>query len=267
MNKFFNLSDKDKKSFINKEYNKNNRSIREIAQILNTYPNKIRREALRLGLELKPRGQIQSELLQRGVSKNPTEGRERTEKEKDKIAISISNSYTSESKRKLSKISKERSDNRSQDERESFARKSHEGIRQAAVTGSKLEIFLYDRLIEEGFRCVAHEKHLVDNEKMHIDLLLPEEMIAIEVDGISHQQIVWSQKSYENKTVADLKKNGLLISDGYDVIRIKYSRNISRADMIKIMDLLLTAISKTEQYQEIIYDHKPKDNAKSKTKN
>ena len=171
------------------------------------------------------------------------------------MAVAIAKSLTPEIKKKMSVGAKKRWDNRSLSEKEEFSRKSHQGIRKAAQHGSKLENFLYSKLIEEGFCCVAHEKHLVNNDKMHIDLLLPQEQIAIEVDGITHQEKVWSELSYQNKMTADAKKNGLLISAGYDVIRIKYSCNLSRADMININNQLISCINNNnlQKYQEIIY--------------
>jgi len=51
------------KDFIIKEYTKNNKSTYEIAQSLNTYPNKIRRTLIMLGVDLRDRSSAQTNAI------------------------------------------------------------------------------------------------------------------------------------------------------------------------------------------------------------
>ena len=58
------MNDFDKK--VIKLYNKENRSTYEIAEMLETYPNKIRRTLKKHGYELKSKSSAQSNALKRG---------------------------------------------------------------------------------------------------------------------------------------------------------------------------------------------------------
>jgi len=47
------LSDDQKKSFLIKEYEKNNKSFQDIASESGTYANKVRRDAIKYGIKIK----------------------------------------------------------------------------------------------------------------------------------------------------------------------------------------------------------------------
>ena len=53
-------------------YNKKNMSTYEIAKVLDTYPNKIRRTLIKNGYELKDKSQAQKVGLAEGRSSHPT---------------------------------------------------------------------------------------------------------------------------------------------------------------------------------------------------
>ena len=54
-------------------YRDENKSTYEIAELLNTYPNKIRRTLKKLGCELKDRSEAQRNALQTGRINHPTD--------------------------------------------------------------------------------------------------------------------------------------------------------------------------------------------------
>ena len=56
-------------------YNKKNMSTYEIAKVLDTYPNKIRRTLIKNGYELKDKSQAQKVALAEGRSSHPTKGK------------------------------------------------------------------------------------------------------------------------------------------------------------------------------------------------
>ena len=66
-------------------YTKQSKSTYQISKELNTYPNKIRRILRKNGVEMKDRSEAQKNALAQGVSKIPTQGHKRSEKEKIKI--------------------------------------------------------------------------------------------------------------------------------------------------------------------------------------
>tara|TARA_Y100000361_G_C10954852_1_gene235699 strand:- start:254 stop:562 length:309 start_codon:yes stop_codon:yes gene_type:complete len=65
------------------------------------------------------------------------------------------------------------------------------------------------------------------NERLEIDIFLPELSVAIEVDGPSHFYPVWGQESFEKTQRSDNQKSGLILSSGLILIRIKHTKGLS----------------------------------------
>jgi len=57
-------------------------------------------------------------------------------------------------------------------------------------------------------------------EDLEIDIYLPEISVAIEVDGITHDESIYGEEHLAKRRFADSKKNGLLMMNGVTVIRI-----------------------------------------------
>ena len=72
------------KEWLEQEYS--TRSFADIAQELGSYPNAVRRRAIKLGIKPKDKSEAQAQALTSGRHGHPTKGKHRTDKEK--IAIS-----------------------------------------------------------------------------------------------------------------------------------------------------------------------------------
>ena len=78
--------DRKEEKFIVKEYVENNKSTYEISESLGTYPNKVRRTLVKLGVKLRDKSKAQSTAIKSGRHKHPTQGTERSENDKVKIS-------------------------------------------------------------------------------------------------------------------------------------------------------------------------------------
>ena len=74
------------KEFLVKEYLKNKRSFSSIAEELGTYPNKIRRAAIALGIKPRDKAKAQKNALASGRHKHPTKGKGHAKITKEKIS-------------------------------------------------------------------------------------------------------------------------------------------------------------------------------------
>ena len=83
---------------------------------------------------------------------------------------------------------------------------------------------------------------------MEIDLFIPELKIAIEIDGPAHFFPIWGAGNLQKHIKADAKKSGLLLSQGFVVIRVKHlTRNLSekhKRDVLKQLTVRLLEIRK-----------------------
>ena len=79
----------------------------------------------------------------------------------------------------------------------------------------------------EGYRVEFHKEHMLVNERLEIDLFIPELSVAIEGDGPSHFEPVWGEEALEKTQSSDRQKSGLILSMGLVLIRIKHTKGLS----------------------------------------
>mgnify|MGYP003325369255 CR=1 FL=1 len=120
--------------------------------------------------------------------------------------------------------------------------KANLAVRESSKKGSKLEHFLLNKLINNGYKVDFHKEQFLVNTKLQIDLFLPKLNIAIEVDGPSHFSPVWGEEVLKRNIAYDQKKSGLIIGRGYSLIRVKQIKDFSntRAEIVgnKLMSML-----------------------------
>tara|TARA_R100001509_G_scaffold15618_1_gene7918 strand:- start:503 stop:1276 length:774 start_codon:yes stop_codon:yes gene_type:complete len=226
------MSDKGEE-YIIKLYCKDNKSTYEIAKALNTYPNKIRRTLKKHGVELKSKSDAQKLALQNGVANHPTKGKKRTNKEKLSISKSLANHWnnmTEEERKDIASQAKQRWLNMDEEQKEKMRKLASEGIRRAGKEGSKLEKFILERLTKEGYTVDFHNKNLIPNEKLEIDLYIPSLKTIIEIDGPSHFLPIWGEEKLQKQIKADLQKSGRILSMGYAIIRVKVVKKTNLND-------------------------------------
>jgi len=217
----------------------------EIAEMVGTYSNKIRRLRHKLGIPTRPPNEAQSLALTSGRAKHPTLGRKRTEDEKTRIGESVSEGWASiddKERQRRSEIGKQSWDQKTQEEKELFLQKASESIRTSSKEGSTLEKFLLKGLLKAGYKVDFHKERLVRNERLQIDIVLPEHSIAIEVDGPSHIRPVWGQENFERNQRSDKQKTGLLLGLGFILIRVLQDGHLSNVRKNKFLAELLETI-------------------------
>lgn len=209
-------------------YQECNMSAAEIAERFDTYAKKIQRELKAAGCPLRGRSEAQKIRLSEGKAEHPTQGKEVSQDTKNKISDAMAekwNSLTPEQRAVRSEMSKVQWDKR--EDKEAFIQAGLDAVRKASVEGSKFEKYLSDALLDQGYKVYLHEKHQVDNEKMHLDLFLPNESIAIEVDGPAHYKQLYKEVSLADVKDRDRKKNLYLTSKNIDIIRVSQPSSVS----------------------------------------
>lgn len=229
---------------IRKEYEDNKKGIPAIAKSLNTYNNKIRRILLKMGVTLRDKSTAQKLALKANRTSLPNpKGNVRSEETRIKISEQVHASWKNLSKaekKKRAKISKDRWESMTDEQKDNLKKLSSNAIREAAKKGSKLEIFLRDELPKKGYDVVYHKKNLIPNENLEIDLFIPSIKTIIEIDGPSHFLPIWGEENLKKHIKADNHKNGLLLQAGYVVIRIKnLSKNLSEKLKRDLLDFIV----------------------------
>lgn len=249
------LTVSEKIDYINTAYFTNKKSIPQIAKELGTYTNKICRFCKKHGIELKGKSKALKEAYEKGLKVSPMKGK--THDEVARLKISEKNAaawanLSDEQREHRSQVSKEYWHGRSKQEKKDFQKKSNQAIRKASNRGSKLERHLLQILIAAGYKVDFHVERKLVNTRLQVDMLLPEEQIVIEVDGLSHLEPIWGEESFKRTKKSDAQKEGLLIGNGYVVIRIQQTKDLSQKIMRDAATKLLTKL------RELTVNGKPK---------
>ena len=109
------------------------------------------------------------------------------------------------------------------------------GLRKSSQFGSKLERYIIFDLQKAGYDVDFHAHVIPNKEKMEVDIFLPKEKIAIEIDGPSHYWPVHGEEKLERRKKADQEKNGLLLSHGYGIIRVQNLKKTMSQDYMRRM--------------------------------
>jgi very-short-patch-repair endonuclease len=225
-------------------YQKQQKSTYQIAEELNTYPNKIRRVLIKHGVDIKDRSAAQKLALKKGRSKHPTDGTTRTEETKIKISSQLVKHWDQlddEERERRSLESKKRWHNMPKSKQQEIRKKATEAIRISATQGSKMERHIASQIRKLGYRVELHKKIIV-SENLEVDLYIPELNTIIEVDGPSHFYPIWGQEKLEKQMNADLRKSGSLLSKGYAILRIKSCGEESLAEKTRLTNIVLEKI-------------------------
>jgi len=225
-------------------YQEQEKSTYQIAEELNTYPNKIRRVLLKHGVNIKDRSSAQKLALKKGRSKHPTDGTTRTEQTKVKISSQLVKHWDDlddQERERRALDSKKRWHNMSKDKQEEIRTKATEAIRVSAIEGSKMERYIASEIRKLGYKVELHKKIIV-KENLEVDLYIPELNTIIEVDGPSHFYPIWGQAKLEKQMNADLRKSGALLSKGYVILRVKSCGEESLAERNRLTDIILEKI-------------------------
>lgn len=240
------LNDTQKEHIIRNEYIKNNKSFIEISKEYNTYANKIRRDAIKFNIPIRDKSEAQKNALKTGKHKHPTKGTIRDDATKHKIGLSVMDSWENMSKSELkrrSELAKLNWDNLPDDVKKNRLHEANLAVRESSKTGSKLEKYLLDGLISNGYRVEFHKEQILSNTKLQIDLFLPTLNIAIEVDGPSHFEPVWGEEVLKRNKKYDNNKTGLIIGKKMNLIRIKQEKDFSKSRASVVFNKLMEAIA------------------------
>jgi very-short-patch-repair endonuclease len=247
--KYESLSDAQKESLLRKEYELKKKSFRDIASLYNTYSNKIRRDAIKFKIKIRDKSSAQKNALKTGRSSHPTEGTERSQSTKDKIGHGVMTSWENLDSKTLAQRkekAKKNWENLSDDVKENILHEANDAVRRASKTGSKLELFILNNLLNDGYNVEFHKEQTLLNTKLQLDLFLPKLSIVIEIDGPSHFQPVWGEETLKRNKGYDQKKTGLILGKGLSLIRIKQTRDFSKARSSLIYQKLLYCITQIQ---------------------
>lgn len=236
-----------------KSYVVDKKSTHQIANEYKISQTKVRKILIDSGVKLRSRSESQKIVVDKKIKEgiHPTMGKHRSEEEKLAIGGSLLKYWDKNEKarKKMAKHAEKTLKKLPKTEKVASQKKATKGIIKASRFGSKLENFLYKFLCDKGLFPKQH-LNMLENEKLEVDLYVPEHKTVIEVDGPSHYLPIWGQDKLEKQQRADKEKVGLLLSKGYNYIRLKHLQRFSKVRYLSAAQKVYDNLSKT-QYIEI----------------
>lgn len=235
------MTETDKKLFIHKEYIINNKSFKTIAESVQSYANKIRRDAIKYGIQIRNKSEAQSNAIKTGTHKHPTKGTKRDKETKLKIGKSVMKQWLELDPQELNRrkdMARKNWESLDKDVKENILDKANKAVRESSKTGSKLEKFILNKLVGSGHRVDFHKEQVLANTRLQIDLFLPTMNLAIEIDGPSHFDNIWGDIALKRNKQYDQKKSGLITGKGFSLIRIKQISDFSETRATVLWDKL-----------------------------
>lgn len=244
------LSKSEKEKIIRSMYLDDKKSFADIAKEYDTYSNKIRRDAVGFQIPIRDKSDAQKNALKSGKHQHPTKGKERSLEEKNKIGMGVLKSWDGLDAKSLQdrkNKSKEAWDKMDEDSKKNMVKLANDAVRLTSKVGSKLEKFIFDNLLQDGYKAEFHKEQSLLNTKLQIDLFLPSMNTAIEIDGPSHFLPVWGEDALAKNISYDQKKQGLILGKGLVLIRIKQTKDFSKTRSQLIYAKLKVVIDNIQQ--------------------
>lgn len=202
--------------------------MRMLAEKFNVSAQTIYRNLKKWGVEIRDKKQSAQLSYEEGRMHEPTKGKKRSDETKRKISQKVAKRWEKRTPEEIQKIASKAKENwesvpkKRRDEILALARKA---ARETIEKGSKMENAVIGGLEKAGYKVIRHY-NMLKNEKLEVDIFLPEKGIAIEIDGPSHSLPIWGEDRLLKTRRADLEKNGLINNMGFHIIRVKQSANI-----------------------------------------
>lgn len=237
--------------YINKSHWEDKKSLRAIAKELGTYSTRIWRFCSKHNIPLMSSG----EAIKAYYSENehPNKNKPLSQERKEQIGQSQLERWKkvdSTERERLKNLHKKLYDGRQ--DKDEFHKSGARAIRRAVDEGSKVEKFIAAFLTKNGVDFIHHYKGIFGNTNLEADFFLPEHSIVIEVDGVSHFRNNFNVDTYTAQMEADERKNGIILSYGGSVIRVRHQKNLSQTICRKICVFLLDLIDNVDNELVII---------------
>lgn len=225
-------------------------SFQEIANLIDSNKQKVRRTFLKFGGTPRDKSTAQTAAITSGRAKHPTEGVKRSEETRLKISKKMETNWANLSNEELqrrSDVARENWEAMPEWKRDEIHKLAGQAVRETSKNGSKLENLIYNRLLALGYNIQYHVEDIVANMSLQVDMFVNSHRTAIEIDGPAHFLPIWGQEKLEKNMRADEEKNGLLMLSGFAIIRVKQlNDNVSLQKEHIIVERIIEELKKIE---------------------
>lgn len=257
---YLKLTKDEKVDFLTEQHITNKLSLRKVAEVAGVSLSTVKRDCTKLGVPVRSHSEAQSLALKEGRHPHPTKDKGHSAETKTKISNSMFDAWQNDiDKAYRSEVSKKLWEALDPKKKQEIRQKGFAAIREASVHGSKMEKFFLENLPKFGFRTSFHHEKTLGGTRLQVDLMVEELGVAIEINGPSHKEPIWGDKSFGRTKNADNTKKALILDYGMCFICVNTNGGASikrKAILLERLVTILETIKKSyppkgERYFEI----------------
>lgn len=201
-------------------------SMRRVAEEVGVPLATLSRFMKKHGISARSKGEAQKNYLKE--NDHQMKGRKHSDETKKKISSSLGEFWDSltdeereEVKKKIGSAWQRKWAGMSDAERKLMMESLSARARDAQGQGSRLERFIAEELRKRGYVVEERTTNYTAGKDFEVDLALPKELIAIEVDGPTHFLPIYGEEHLERQRERDARKDDMINATGYSVLRIQ----------------------------------------------
>jgi len=201
-------------------------SLRNVAKELGVSLATLSRFMKKVGIQTRDKATAQKNYLK--DNEHQMTGRSHTEETKQKISQglgefwdSLSPEASEELRQRIGSGWKRKWESMSEAERHAMMSELSAKSRLSQGNGSRLERFIAEELRSRGFIVEERTTNYTIGKDMEVDLALPSQGIAIEVDGPTHFLPIYGEDHLAQQQERDGRKDQQIIDAGYSVLRVR----------------------------------------------
>tara|TARA_R110002096_G_scaffold144015_3_gene300572 strand:- start:1430 stop:2194 length:765 start_codon:yes stop_codon:yes gene_type:complete len=180
----------------------------------------------KVGITARSKGEAQKNFLKE--HDHQMKGRKHTDETKKKISHSLGDFWESlddeqreEVKRKIGGAWQRKWAGMSEQDRKLMMEGLASKAKDAQGLGSRLERFIAEELRKRGYTVEERSTNYTAGKDFEVDLGLPKERIAIEVDGPTHFLPIYGEEHLAQQQERDTRKDDMINAVGYNVLRVR----------------------------------------------
>ena len=201
-------------------------SMRAVAKKVGVPLATLSRFMKRVGIGARSKGEAQKNYLKE--HDHQMKGRKHSDETKKKISHSLGDFWDSlddeqreEVKRKIGSAWQRKWAGMSDQERKLMMEGLASKARDAQGNGSRLERFIAEELRKRGYTVEERSTNYTSGKDFEVDLALPKERIAIEVDGPTHFLAIYGDEHLAQQRERDARKDDQVNAVGYNMLRVR----------------------------------------------
>jgi len=201
-------------------------SMRKVAEQMKVPLATLSRFMKRHGINARTKADAQKNFLR--DNDHQMKGRRHTDETKKKISHSLGDFWDGlddeqreEVKRKIGSAWQRKWAKMSDTERRTMMEGLASKAREAQGMGSRLERFIAEELRKRSYLIEERSTNYTSGKDFEVDLALPKECIAIEVDGPTHFLPIYGEEHLAQQQERDGRKDEMINAAGYNVLRVR----------------------------------------------